>query len=1463
MKFLYKNILTVCLAFCFTCVAQAQNLPINQPPANIVVLPVNHTKPYNSQGNSTPVLYNFSRQFAPIIPLNNVADVITVGINIRHSTTYSNGFGQPLERIDWMTDFLHDMVTTYDNRSTNSTVSYLSYPAPRNSKFQMSPFMDQISYYQGIYPDEQGISFSLQVDTSISTIPTSSSYQAGADLAGTRKGTQTTTTYNIQNDGVKIWRASQSVAVFGEYDEGTLTKKIITNADGGRTEEFYDKDNQLILRQNLVAENTWLKTYYVYNDLGKIVTIITPKAVAQLELNGYDLTQDIQQGLCYNYQYDNYGQEISTRKPDQGDIQTTVMDALHRPVLIQTPLLKQSNQWEFTIYDHRDNVIFSGLFTTTEDGKTLQQEINDGQSNPGTIQYYTINGFDGNYSPLIGNLIPNCDVRQINYYDTYNQDPEFPNATFYSYPDFLTGPQFVTPIPSKSTWGLLTGSKTNVVGGGLQNKWISKVFFYDNHGRLIQTQTKDPFNDNGQIAKKSTQYQFDGKVTLVIDEHFAWKAANKSSTKVVKKINYDYNNGGRISKVQLNIDNSPNWRELADYNYNDLDQVSYKNLGLVEHQNLRYNIRSQLTSVNKDYIYDPTCNDYTNMTFGEQIAYESGFNNVRTDGGISGFIWRGSGVQRAYGYNYDYAGRMTSADFRQWEYNPNNINGYDWNNTYNDYSVSNVTYDPNGNLLSLKQRGVEFGQVQDIDDLSYTYSDNSNRLDNVTDAVTTQFPDLNDFTDNNTGNGDYSYDSDGNLTLDANKGISIIYNYLDLPTTVRRVYDRIDNIYAGDGSLLQKTIQANGQTDVYRYWGDFVYRNDSLLYLLNDEGRCRWLADSNIFKYDYFVKDHLGNVRTTVTTDFGNTYDYLATHELASANFEHTIFDGMGLVTSPKPGSTDPNDQESAGLDGADPNKRIGTSILLHVMAGDRFNVSAQSFYDNTGDNTGADAGSVLASIIGTLVNGPGALNPGEAGQNADIVNHLFTNSNYIDVYDGIIQSATDPELPRAYLNYVVFDEDMRIVPEQSGAIQVGSTANAWENIELANDIAIAKNGYLAVYLSDQQNKKVWFDNMQITFYRGRLLEENHYYPHGLVINGGMNNPIPNRFKYQGKELQDELGMQLYDFHARQYDPQIGRFWGIDPADQFPSGYTGMANDPANNIDPTGMIAKGIVAGQSLNNLQSQHNVGGVSVDLVKFEYDMQSENDAIRLKKELEAAYYAYRNAVASTGNPTIYYTSDGNYSGNIPDGSQNVAIFNPGFDKAGTYIVNNYKYFTEHGFKPQTISAYANKMALVYDIPAFSKFYDENSTKVEAKTLMGSSISDGVDYKYILNDGTEYSLKHLYAEVSANLIFRDNVITVGNVTGTNYNVQNSPNSYQLAGEPGKINDIGIHLHPFDESGTIISYIPTQFGHMSGGPGGPIGAGANNDDRPRSQSNKRSVTVDKRNIYLYNNSSIITIPRK
>jgi len=77
-------------------------------------------------------------------------------------------------------------------------------------------------------------------------------------------------------------------------------------------------------------------------------------------------------------------------------------------------------------------------------------------------------------------------------------------------------------------------------------------------------------------------------------------------------------------------------------------------------------------------------------------------------------------------------------------------------------------------------------------------------------------------------------------------------------------------------------------------------------------------------------------------------------------------------------------------------------------------------------------------------------------------------------------------------------------------------------------------NGLVAIYVSDEQHMDVFFDDISLTHYRGKMLEEQHYYPHGMLMKA--NASPANKFRYQGKLMQDELNLQLYDFHARQYD---------------------------------------------------------------------------------------------------------------------------------------------------------------------------------------------------------------------------------------------------------------------------------------------------------------------------------------
>jgi RHS repeat-associated protein len=91
------------------------------------------------------------------------------------------------------------------------------------------------------------------------------------------------------------------------------------------------------------------------------------------------------------------------------------------------------------------------------------------------------------------------------------------------------------------------------------------------------------------------------------------------------------------------------------------------------------------------------------------------------------------------------------------------------------------------------------------------------------------------------------------------------------------------------------------------------------------------------------------------------------------------------------------------------------------------------------------------------------------------------------------------------------------------------------------------------------------------------VMQESHYYPFGMTLAGqSYQNPLQeavNKYLYNGKELQDDLGLDWYDYGARFYDAQIGRF---HTQDRFAEKYLSMspyqyaANNPIKFIDVNG-----------------------------------------------------------------------------------------------------------------------------------------------------------------------------------------------------------------------------------------------------------------------------------------------------
>ncbi len=216
----------------------------------------------------------------------------------------------------------------------------------------------------------------------------------------------------------------------------------------------------------------------------------------------------------------------------------------------------------------------------------------------------------------------------------------------------------------------------------------------------------------------------------------------------------------------------------------------------------------------------------------------------------------------------------------------------------NNHFSTSYKYDIMGNILTLRREGLlDSGDYGTIDDLTYSYEGNQVvKIDDAADE-SPNYSGAMHFRDAANEETEYTYDANGNMLTDSNKGItSIDYNVQDLPQCINikpNVLGNSDNklcyTYSADGTKLRSTykkgnsqvlpykptpssnIKTNGMVTPtvktfesnYHYCSNLVYNNDRLSTILFDGGYASVDEGGGIAMH-FYVKDHLGSNRLVV-----------------------------------------------------------------------------------------------------------------------------------------------------------------------------------------------------------------------------------------------------------------------------------------------------------------------------------------------------------------------------------------------------------------------------------------------------------------------------------------------------------------------------------------------------------------------------------------------------------------------
>ncbi|TLV03582.1 RHS repeat domain-containing protein [Dyadobacter luticola] len=596
----------------------------------------------------------------------------------------------------------------------------------------------------------------------------------------------------------------------GGYAPGTITFVQTTDEEGKTVSEYTDLTGAMVCRQVTAAAGVVLSTYYVFDDIGLLRAVLQPQYQDQPSLTDY----------AFTYDYDERGRMVVKRVPG-GGVTELVYDQFDRLALSRDANQLARGVWAFTKYDAQNRPVATGEITSalTRNAWAANfaavNEHHEERSN-GVTAGYTLN-------KTAPTNAAGANLLTIHFYDDYAFTKAGNlgyNASYY-------------PSNNGNVKGQATGSRTRMLlGNGGAGGWLTEVIYYDGEYRSIQTNRELYDLGAGAIERVSTQYKYDLAPAVAEQKTEQMLPANVTHTHLVT---YQYDHADRILSVKEKVTSGAQTKEAVTIaqRYNVLGRPQSKWFHSSDGEKFRLrtnyvqNIRGWQTDAKT--VYKKDANGPDAAFLGCNLAYANG--GSYSNGNISQMQWQNkdeAAFTKGLSFSYDGANRLTSST---------GLMGYP-------DVESGIGYDKNGNIKTLKRSGAA------TDNLAYTYL--GNRLSNVNDASGSDLGVKN-------GSSSYSYDGNGNMTSDGNRGATIAYNFLNLPKTVTISGKTATYDYDASGEKHKYA----ADTLTLKYAGNFEYRQVAGANVLDrvalNDGQA--VFRKGVLKFEYSLKDHLGNVR--------------------------------------------------------------------------------------------------------------------------------------------------------------------------------------------------------------------------------------------------------------------------------------------------------------------------------------------------------------------------------------------------------------------------------------------------------------------------------------------------------------------------------------------------------------------------------------------------------------------------